>query len=247
MPWPRPGSWARKQMSHTPEASASVTLPACSKGTMARGTPSRLASSVASATETPPGVPPGMRCASTGLPKLMAARSVPVGASAEGGWGGHGFGLRWLRARGSGAGEQGRQDGRSEPSCTAPAWFAAGVVCHRPGLPKVQDGPGAGLGAGDQAAELQVFLRRVRLAADRADGADRRRADAGGEAAIGAAAGELALDLQPAGGRAPRHTASNSRLAAGRLRQRHELALDRQLGLRARDGAAVDDGGDARP
>ena len=55
------------------------------------------------------------------------------------------------------------------------------------------------LGARDDAVEFEIFLRGVGVAADRADAANRRRADARGEAGIGAAAGEFALGVGQAG------------------------------------------------
>src|SRR5262245_36590924 len=82
MPAPRTGSIARNATSQTPFASASTTLPAASKVTNSIATPSRLANSRASSAETPRGSPlAGSFCASTELPKLIAARSLPVGAS----------------------------------------------------------------------------------------------------------------------------------------------------------------------
>src|SRR5262249_35527236 len=71
---------ARKAMSHLP--SASNTLPAASKVRNSIGAASRLASSRARSAETPRGSPlAGSFCASTILPKLIATRSLPVGAS----------------------------------------------------------------------------------------------------------------------------------------------------------------------
>src|SRR5919204_2885945 len=82
MPAARTGSTARKAISQAPRASASNTLPAASKVTNSIGTPRRLASSRASSVDTPRGSPlAGSFCASTTLPKLIAARSLPVGAS----------------------------------------------------------------------------------------------------------------------------------------------------------------------
>src|SRR5262245_18158104 len=66
-------------MSHLP--SASNTLPAASKVKNSIGAASRLASSRASSAETPRGSPlAGSFCASTILPKLIATRSLTVGA-----------------------------------------------------------------------------------------------------------------------------------------------------------------------
>ncbi len=79
------------------------------------------------------------------------------------------------------------------------------------GLVQPQDRPGAGLRAGHQAVEAEELVRRVRLAAHRAHGADRRRADSGGEAGIGAAAGEFAVGLETA---CPRGAARRARTAA---------------------------------
>src|SRR5262249_44516869 len=82
MPAPRTGSIARNAISQTPFASASTTLPAASKVTNSMGTSSRFATSRASSAETPRGSPlAGSFCASTVLPKLIAARSLPLGAS----------------------------------------------------------------------------------------------------------------------------------------------------------------------
>src|SRR6476661_892712 len=82
MPAARTGSIAMKAISQAPRASASNTLPAASKVTNSIGTPRRLASSRASSADTPRGSPlAGSFCASTTLPKLIAARSLPVGAS----------------------------------------------------------------------------------------------------------------------------------------------------------------------
>src|SRR5947207_15368784 len=66
------------------------------------------------------------------------------------------------------------------------------------GAPSSQSrhGERQGLRARDERVDHHVFLRRVRLAADRTDRADGRRADARREARIGTAAGELALDFQ---------------------------------------------------
>jgi hypothetical protein len=55
------------------------------------------------------------------------------------------------------------------------------------------------LGARDDAVEFEIFLRGMGIAADRADAANRRRADARGEAGVGAAAGKFALDVGQAG------------------------------------------------
>src|SRR5215211_2851369 len=66
-------------MSHTPVLSASNTLPAASNGTSSSGTLARRASSAARSAVTPLISPPSF-CASTELPRLIAARSFPVGA-----------------------------------------------------------------------------------------------------------------------------------------------------------------------
>ena len=69
-------------MSQAAAFTASNDLPAPSITTSSSGTPRRRASSRARSTVTPHGAPvTGLRCTSTGLPMLMAARSVPVGAS----------------------------------------------------------------------------------------------------------------------------------------------------------------------
>src|SRR5688572_10587919 len=69
-------------MSHPPCLPASTTLPAASNTMSCTGTPRRRPSSRARSTEMPVGSPPGVagRCASTALPTLIAARSVPLGA-----------------------------------------------------------------------------------------------------------------------------------------------------------------------
>src|SRR5262249_56175752 len=62
--------------------SGSTSWPAASKVRNSIETASRLASSRASSAETPRGSPlAGSFCASTILPKLIATRSLPVGAS----------------------------------------------------------------------------------------------------------------------------------------------------------------------
>src|SRR5262245_3032424 len=70
-----------KARSTLPAFIASNTLPAASKGTSSIGTPARRASSRERSTETPLGAPSAPFCASTALPRLIAARSLPVGAS----------------------------------------------------------------------------------------------------------------------------------------------------------------------
>src|SRR5262245_21843284 len=70
-----------KARSAPPPFSASNTLPAASKGTSSIGTPVRRASSRERSTETPLSAPSAPFCASTALPRLIAARSLPVGAS----------------------------------------------------------------------------------------------------------------------------------------------------------------------
>src|SRR5581483_12177729 len=66
-------------MSACPAFSASNALPAALKHLSAHGTPRRLASSRASSGVTPVGAS-DVPCASTMLPRLIVARSVPVGA-----------------------------------------------------------------------------------------------------------------------------------------------------------------------
>ena len=69
-------------MSQAALFTASKDLPAPSITTCSSGTPSRFASSCARSMVTPIGAPvTGLRCTSTGLPMLMAARSRPAGAS----------------------------------------------------------------------------------------------------------------------------------------------------------------------
>src|SRR5262245_10144815 len=67
-------------MSHTPVLSASNTLPAASNGTNSTCRPARRASSLARSTVTPRYSPPAPFCTRTPLPRLSAARSLPVGA-----------------------------------------------------------------------------------------------------------------------------------------------------------------------
>src|SRR5712691_6194829 len=102
---------ARKAMSHDPDLRASNTLPAASKGTSSTGRPRRLASSRARSTVMPRGSPPaGSFCARTMLLRLIAARSVPVGANSlsGGGEGGSGGGLGGEGRGGGGRGGGGR-------------------------------------------------------------------------------------------------------------------------------------------
>jgi hypothetical protein len=77
----RTGSIATNSTSTLFSLAASNAFPAASKVTNSSGTPSRLASSRDRSAETPRGSPSGPFCASTPLPKLIAARSLPVGAS----------------------------------------------------------------------------------------------------------------------------------------------------------------------
>src|SRR5260221_8981977 len=79
---PRTGSMATKATSQAFDLTASTTLPAALKGTNTRETPNRRASSRDRSTDTPRGSPvTGSLVARTGLPKLIAARNVPDGAS----------------------------------------------------------------------------------------------------------------------------------------------------------------------
>src|SRR5262249_56548715 len=73
-------SMASTPMWTCPALQDSNALPAPSKQVSLLGTPSRLASSRASAGVMPPGLS-GVPFASTILPRLIEARSVPVGAS----------------------------------------------------------------------------------------------------------------------------------------------------------------------
>src|SRR2546423_3385965 len=75
----RTGSIARNTMSTLPAFIASNALPAASNAVSETGTASRLPSSRASSGVTPVGLS-GVPCASTMLPRLIDARSVPVGA-----------------------------------------------------------------------------------------------------------------------------------------------------------------------
>ena len=77
----RTGSIAMKAISQAPVLPASNTLPAASKTTNSTGTPSRRPSSRARSGVMPLGWPVvSSFCASTELPKLIAARSLPPGA-----------------------------------------------------------------------------------------------------------------------------------------------------------------------
>src|SRR5208282_4975860 len=74
---------ATKAMSQAPDLSASTDLAAVGTTTSESGTPSRWASSRDRSTDTPRASPVVASWrASTGLPTLIAARSVPVGAIA---------------------------------------------------------------------------------------------------------------------------------------------------------------------
>ncbi len=91
MPAPRTGSIATKPISTRAAVTASTTSPAAGKVTSATGTPRRRASSRDRSTDTPRGSPVAASLvARMGLPKLMAARNVPVGASSATGAGGEG-------------------------------------------------------------------------------------------------------------------------------------------------------------
>src|SRR3569623_1141713 len=77
----RTGSTARKATSHSWRLSAANTLPAASNSTSSTGTESFWPSACARSMVTPVGAPvAGSDCTSTALPRLMAARSRPVGA-----------------------------------------------------------------------------------------------------------------------------------------------------------------------
>src|SRR5258707_1340852 len=79
---PRTGSMATKATSQALDLTASTTLPAAAKVTSSTETPNRRASSRDRSTDTPRGSPvTGSLVARTGLPKLIAARNVPDGAS----------------------------------------------------------------------------------------------------------------------------------------------------------------------
>src|SRR3989442_340307 len=78
----RSGSIARNATSHAPVLTASTALPAASSPIRSTGTPSRRPSSRVRSTDTPRGSPVAASlCASTGFPKLIAARSRPLGAT----------------------------------------------------------------------------------------------------------------------------------------------------------------------
>src|SRR6185437_13542069 len=83
MPAPRTGSIAKKPTSARPLPTVSTDFAAATTTMHCSGVPSRRASSRAMSTETPCGSPVvSSRRASMGLPMLMVARSVPVGARA---------------------------------------------------------------------------------------------------------------------------------------------------------------------
>src|SRR3712207_945731 len=78
----RAGSIARKPTSQTPASRAAKALPAASKVTSSTSRPSLRPSSRASSTDTPPNAPVfGFLCANTAFPRLIVARSLPVGAT----------------------------------------------------------------------------------------------------------------------------------------------------------------------
>ena len=77
----RTGSIATKAMSQLPLPASSNTLPAALYGISSTGTPSRRPSSRARSGVMPLVSPVASSfCASTELPRLIAARSLPVGA-----------------------------------------------------------------------------------------------------------------------------------------------------------------------
>src|SRR4029453_5218122 len=81
MSFSRAGSDPRKAMSHTPAGAASPITATLSYGTIVTGTPRRLPMSCIRSTATPRDSPvAGSFLARMLLPKLRAARSVPVGA-----------------------------------------------------------------------------------------------------------------------------------------------------------------------
>ena len=96
-----------------------------------------------------------------------------------------------------------------------------------------QDRQCHGLRARHQGVDLQVFLGRVGVGADRAHAAQRRAADAGREARVGAATGELALDVQ-AGIGGGRLVAVEQLVRLRRRRHGQELAVDRRAWRRCR-------------
>src|SRR5688572_20157338 len=79
----RAGSIATYATSQAPDLSPSTTLPAASYKTNCTGTPRRRASSRERSSDTPRCSPLASLPARIGLPKLIAARSVPVGASSD--------------------------------------------------------------------------------------------------------------------------------------------------------------------
>src|SRR4051812_10275697 len=83
------------------------------------------------------------------------------------------------------------------------------------------------LRARHERVDHEIFVRRVRFAADRSDRADGRGADRGGEAGIRAAAAELACDFEADVACATRIVLEEP-LRIGRLDQRLELACDRE-------------------
>src|SRR5215210_382860 len=99
--------------------------------------------------------------------------------------------------------------------------------------------------ARDERVDHQIFVRRMRLAAHRADRADRRRPDTGRKTGIRAAAGEFSLNLQRKIARAGRIVVQQA-LVLGTLDQRFELPRDLERRARARHIAGRHDALDLR-
>ena len=82
IPAPRKGSTAKNPMSAFSAVTASTDFPAESKTASSTSTLSQRPNSRAKSIETPTGTPSTPRLARMGLPKLMDARSLPVGVNA---------------------------------------------------------------------------------------------------------------------------------------------------------------------
>ena len=82
IPAPRSGSMAKKPMSACSPRTASTEACAFSNTTSSQPTPKRSAKARARSIDTPAGSPAALRPARMGLPRLMEARSTPVGVKA---------------------------------------------------------------------------------------------------------------------------------------------------------------------
>ena len=84
MPCPRTGSMAKKPTSAFSCVTSSTDLPAASTGINFKGNFNWAAKARAKSTDTPTGSPCASLRAKMGLPRLMTARKVPVGARSAG-------------------------------------------------------------------------------------------------------------------------------------------------------------------